>query len=128
MHIETRTGRSLKVTTNHPIWTANGFVEAGQLEVGSFIALSRNNRCALQKKATIPNCQYKIVAFMLAEGGITNRSFSFTNTDLNLVREFEQALKEFHPGCSLTALSQDKYKGQYRVNGVGVGKASPIKE
>jgi len=125
--ITTRTGRCVKVTDNHPFRKIDRWIEAQDLIPGDLIALSRDNSCSLSKEKTIENWEYTVAAYLLAEGSISSMSLGFTNCNSDYVSELENALKNIHQDITLHKLPE-KYKGQYRINGLGSGTKHPVKE
>ncbi|HNW88164.1 MAG TPA: LAGLIDADG family homing endonuclease [Bacteroidales bacterium] len=125
-HIITRTGREVFVTDNHPFRKVDSWCEAKNLQEGDLIAVSRDNSCSLQTEQTVENWKYIVAAYLLAEGAISNNSLGFTSGNKILVSELETALKQLDDRLVVKALPE-KYKYQYRLNGIGVGKPNPLK-
>ena len=103
--IKTRTGKEVYVTDNHPFWKLNNWCEAKDLKEGDLIALSKNNGASLLKNKTVPDCEYKILAFLLAEGGLHGRSIGFTNNNIcsslgEKILVFVLGLSDVIFGCS----------------------------
>jgi intein/homing endonuclease len=113
--ITTRTGRVVEVTGEHPFWTLNPrWTETKDLQEGDLIGLSRNNEVALPTNSTIPDYQYIILAHLLAEGGLTSKRISYTNSEISNVIELENAVKNIHHDLFVKPIG-DKYPFQYSI-------------
>lgn len=107
--IKTRTGSVIEVTGNHPIWTY-GWTDASELRVGNLVGIARNTEAALPTEKTVQDYEYKIVAYLLAEGGIyDNKTIRFTNSEYDLVEDFTNAVISFNPHMKVTPLGNSKY-------------------
>ena len=124
--VKTRTGREFNVTGNHPIWTAFGWKQTGELIVGDLIGLAKTNHRALTQTKIVEDWQYKIVAYLLAEGGISKGTLSFTTGNKKSADELNKALIEFNPIVKLNKVKTTKY--QYYISGAGKGNKHPLKE
>ena len=113
--IRTRTGRTAKVTAEHPFWTLNPeWTEAKDLVIGDLIGLSTNNSPILPEIKTIPDHEYKILSFLLAEGGLSSGGVRFSNNNLENVLELVHSVTQFESSLNVKPVG-DKYPGQYRI-------------
>lgn len=124
--IRTRTGRKAIVTDNHPFWKVDGWCEAKDLKEGDLIALSKDNSCSLSTIAVVPDCHYKIAAYLLAEGSTSTKSIGFTTSRQESAEDLQLALSQLDSRLILKALPT-RFKYQYRITGDGVGHPSIFK-
>lgn len=92
--IITRTGREIEITSNHPLYK---FLEGWKsiddgLKVGNYIAVPRNIPIFGDKE--LPENHIKLIAYLLAEGGLTGTSITFTKKEQNMKQDFINIIKE----------------------------------
>ncbi len=110
LHIKLRSGKEIKLTSEHPLLTVKGWVDAGNLGMGSRIATPR---CInIFGNETMPEHEVKILAYLIAEGHI-KKNLSFTNYDNVIAEELKKSLKMVDDGIELIPLLSKK--GQYRI-------------
>lgn len=86
------TGQQLGLSTDHPVYTPEGWVHAGRLEVGDLVAMPRFLPSP-ERDPGIPDEHLKLVAYMLTDGcctqakGTTSRS-SFAQMPGPVLDEF----------------------------------------
>jgi len=80
--ITTATGRSIKVTDNHPFFTPKGWqsIDSGYISEGARIAIPANLPFFGNK--TYDENKIKLLAYWLAEGGRSGSVISATNVDI----------------------------------------------
>lgn len=121
-HIKTRTGRDLKLTGEHPLWTLNPkWTEAKDLAVGDLIGLSKNNSAICPTEKTVPDHEYQILSYLLMEGGISGRSVGFTNESIENIEDFSRAIENFNSNLELR--EKPSKPGQFSV----VNKCRPVR-
>ena len=98
-------GSSVKLSANHPLLTPKGWRPVSGLKKGDWVALPRHLPINTIKNA--PDSVLKIIAYMLTEGTLVGNK-RFTNADLRLVAELDNALREH--GLQL------KHVGKYDYN------------
>lgn len=98
--VRTWSGRMLDATGNHPLLTAHGWVKVKQLAVGQSIAVPRALP-VFGADESWPLAQVRLLAYLIAEGGLTGSSPGFTNTDPVIVADFKAAVAELFPGCAV---------------------------
>lgn len=125
--VKTRTGREFNVTGNHPIWTAFGWKDTGELKKGDLIGLAKTNHRSLTQNKTVEDWEYKIAAYLLAEGslGSSGASIRFTTGNPQAASELDSAVKEFNP---LIFVKKSSAAYAYTVKGLGSGKPHPLKK
>ena len=97
--VRTCTGRSVEVTGHHPFLTVHGWTPLHDLPVGSRIAVPR---CvpSFGTDESMPCELVRLIAYFIAEGGLTSTSPSFTNTDQAIISDFQQCIGRHFPECS----------------------------
>lgn len=91
--ITTRTGRTLKSTINHPLYSEDGWTKLSELKVGSWIALPRVLDSFYPRKGNLSNDLARLLGYLAGDGsyGITrsglNSTPSFTNKSEDYIQE-----------------------------------------
>lgn len=98
--VRTRTGRSVEVTGHHPFLTVNGWKSLGELGVGSHIGVPRSVP-AFGTDETWPLDLVRLLAYYIAEGGLTGSCPAFTNTDPIIVDDFHRIVRDHFPECRI---------------------------
>jgi len=95
VRVTTLTGRSVEVTSHHPFLTVNGWVPIGKLAVDDHIAIPRIVPVfgATGTESWLP----RLLAYFVAEGGLTDSCPEFTNTDHTVIDDFLAILREQFP-------------------------------
>src|SRR5205085_10270486 len=97
--VRTRTGRMVEVTGHHPFLTVHGWTPLYDLKVGDHIAVPR----------TVPSFGndeiwsldlVRLLAYFIAEGGLTGNSPAFTNTDPIIINDFKEIINRHFPVCA----------------------------
>lgn len=118
--VRTKLGRSITATSNHPFLTVDGWVPLEDLEPGSRVAVPRKLDVFGSEGECSPG-RARLLAYFIAEGGLTGRSPIFTNADPEIVDDFRSAVSEF-PECSVTG----PVRYGYRARGRNKGAMNPI--
>jgi len=106
--IITKSGKELIVTSNHPLYTDTGWVNAENLSVGQYIATPRNIDI---NGADVDDNLAKVLGYMIGDGSCKYPSIDFTNINTELIKEFKDSVEYFD--CSLK--KHGKY-GHYILN------------
>ena len=93
LELTLRSGKKIKLTPEHPLFTIHGWKEAKKLKKGSRIATPRI--IPVFGKTKIKDCEVKLLAYLIAEGHLGNGFVLFSNTDEKIIAEFKDAIKEF---------------------------------
>ena len=96
--VRTCTGRSVEVTGHHPFLTVHGWTPLHDLTVGAKIAVPRVVP-AFGTDTTLPCGKVRLMAYLIAEGGLTGRTPCFTNTDPQIIADFQTIVAEHYPQC-----------------------------
>lgn len=107
LHIQTRSGRELALTPEHPLLTVRGWQPAEVLGVGSRIAAPRILPAFGRRQ--MPEHEIKLLAYMIAEGHCKSPLF-FTNADSIIVDDFTKAVKDFDPVLSVNNVGEYQFK------------------
>lgn len=97
--VKTALGKEIKTTITHPFLTINGWKKLQQLKKGDKIGLPRIINVFGNKKW--PENKLKLLAYYIADGGLTNSNPGFTNSNLKVAKDFAQAAKKF-PNIRIT--------------------------
>lgn len=89
----TRLGRAIETTITHPFLTIKGWKQLETLQVGDKIAIPR--KIDVFGTETIRECEVKLLAYLIGDGGLTNTTARFTNSNPLLQTDFSQAVNEF---------------------------------
>jgi uncharacterized protein len=93
LEITLRSGKSIKVTPEHPFFTVKGWLPAEQLNPGARIATPRVLPSFGDKAIEIE--RVKLLAYLIAEGHLGNGFVLFSNADQKIVRDFKDATITF---------------------------------
>ena len=91
--VKTALGNSLKATAVHPLLTIDGWKRVEELKVGDRIGVPRE----LPIFGTCNWEEYKVItlAYLLGDGGLTNKAPRFTNTSKRVRDDFARAAFQF---------------------------------
>ena len=98
--VTTRTGRQVEVTGHHPFLTPQGWTPLHDLKVGDAIAVPRAVPCFGQDDSVSLE-RIKLLAYFIAEGGLTQSSPRWTNTDPVLIADFTRSIQNEFPDLEL---------------------------
>ncbi len=111
LHIKLRSGREIKLTPEHPLLTIKGWKEASILTVGSRIATPRKIE-AFGKRQTQEQ-EIKLLAYLIAEGHLSNNFVLFSNMDEIIKSDFFESVEKFDKNLKI---EQHSKEGCYRVS------------
>lgn len=98
--VTTRTGRSVETTLHHPFLGVKGWTPLYDLKVGDAIAVPRQLP-TFGRDTSWSFERVRLLAYLIAEGGLTQTSPRFTNTDPALVADFEACVAGEFPELSV---------------------------
>jgi replicative DNA helicase len=94
--VRTRLGRMIEATEHHPFLTVHGWVPLHQLRKGSHIGVPvQVERFGNDESWSLD--MVRLLAYFIAEGGLTKSSPVFTNTDPIIVEDFKQIIATHFP-------------------------------
>lgn len=112
LRITTKTGKVIELTPEHPLYSINGWQVASMFNKGDYIATPR--RYDLQLTKRISEDYLKIIAYLLAEGCLCQKSIRFTNSDKRIVFELRESVQREYPTLTLKKLNGKD--GQYIIS------------
>jgi len=98
--VQTQTGRMVEVTGHHPFLTVHGWKPLHDLRVGQYIAVPTKVAC-FGNDESLPLGKIRLLAYFIAEGGLTHNQARFTNTDPAIVEDFNGIVAIHFPSCTL---------------------------
>jgi intein/homing endonuclease len=99
LKVRLRSGKEIKLTPEHPLLTVEGWRPAESLEAGNRIATPRTLPAFGTSEAR--ECEVKLLAYLIAEGHLSNQFVLFSNTDPVIQQEFFQSIEQFHPNLQI---------------------------
>lgn len=84
--IITKTGRSIEMTQNDPLFTMSGWIPLSELKIGDYIAVPRKYNIFGEDEW--PDYQLKLLAYLLADGGLTDNTPTFTKQNKKIQNDF----------------------------------------
>ncbi len=107
LKVTTRSGRTIKLTPEHPLLSLLGWRNADSFEVGERIATPR----ALPNfgSKTMPESHIKLLAYLIAEGHLV-QGVLFSNTDPAIVTDFSTSAREFDSNIEVALLKEGCYR------------------
>ena len=103
--VTTRLGRSVEVTGHHPFYTVQGWTPLHDLKVGEKIAIPRSVP-VFGTDETLSSEQVRLLAYFIAEGGLTGSVPKWTNSDPLLVADFSGAIEACFPELEIKAANK----------------------
>lgn len=117
-----RSGRTLTASYDHPVLTPYGWTNISDLKIGDRVAQPITLDREVEFGKTPKNLAI-ILALLIAEGGLTGKSISFSNSSKVLVGDLQKALYEWgnfslaaHKGSNLNYYIRDNERSGVRNN------------
>ncbi|MBA3468436.1 MAG: replicative DNA helicase [Herpetosiphonaceae bacterium] len=98
--VQTQSGRVVEVTGHHPFLTVDGWTPLHDLAVGTSIGVPRVVP-AFGHSEDWSLDYVRLLAYFIAEGGLTGTSPAFTNTDPIIIEDFRAIVERHFPVCAL---------------------------
>ncbi|MBB6051034.1 replicative DNA helicase [Armatimonas rosea] len=89
--VTTKTGRFVEVTGHHPFLTVKGWQPLHDLVVGDSIAVPRHLP-VFGRDNNLSSDRIRLLAYLIAEGGLTDSCPEWTNTDPELIADFKKII------------------------------------
>lgn len=105
----TKSGLHIRVSANHPFLTGAGWVECEDLQAGDMIAAVRRSPMPEHNLSALSDPEVIVLAYLIGDGGISQKTIHFTNADKKVVDDFEQSAIQIDPGLSLKHLGRYDY-------------------
>ncbi len=93
LKITTQSGREIKCTPEHPFLIRGGWTHAVDLEKGTRIGVPRY--VPVFGNTVMRECEVKLLAYFISEGTLTQGMPLSTNVDLEMLEDFQSAVKQF---------------------------------
>lgn len=107
LEVKLRTGKSIKLTPEHPLLTISGWKKAEDIPVGGRIATPRH--MSFFGENAIPEHEIKILGYLIAEGHLGNNKVLFSNEDPEIVNDFINAVNEFDSSLTVKPHGKNCY-------------------
>jgi replicative DNA helicase len=91
--VTTRLGRQVETTLTHPFLTVEGWRPLSELTVGDHVGVARE--VPVFGQAAMRECEVKLLAYLIGDGGLTGGRATFTNTNPRLLEDFGHAVASF---------------------------------
>ncbi|MQA99541.1 MAG: intein-containing replicative DNA helicase, partial [Actinobacteria bacterium] len=120
--LTTRSGRTIVATDNHPFLKVGGWTPLSELEVGDRIAVPR-------EVPVFGDCDWssdriRLLAYFIAEGGLTGGLPRFTNVDPVIVEDFERCVYEEFESCVVSRFGVTYTARSIRGHGRGCNEVT----
>lgn len=102
LKITTRSGRTIALTPKQPLLTIDGWKPAFKLEAKEHIATVR--KYSLKIKKETDSDFIKILAYLLAEGGLTKHDITFSNINQKILGELKESVETRYFSLTLKKL------------------------
>ena len=93
LRIKTHTGREIVVTPEHPFLTIEGWKRADKIALGEKIATPRI--IPIEGNKEVAEHELKLLAYLIAEGGLTQNSPCFTSGKQVIIDEFLECISHY---------------------------------
>lgn len=115
LKIRLTNGRDIKVTSEHPIKTSEGYVEARNLKKGDFVCTSRKLSKLCERER--PEKDVIFCAYTIADGGLTQSNVHFTNGTEEIASEFRDLFQGY---------SKNGWREEYSCNAYYFHARGPV--
>lgn len=102
--VTTKLGRSIEVTGHHPFLTVDGWQPLHDLAVGDHIGVPRIVPAAGRDESWSAE-RVRLLAYFIAEGGLTSDVPNFTTADPDHLADFRACLAKEFPTCEMNIQS-----------------------
>jgi replicative DNA helicase len=123
--VTTKLGREVEVTGHHPFLTVQGWTPLHDLQVGSKIAVPRAVPCFGDDSST-PLELVRLMAYLIAEGNLTQTSPRFTNTDPIIIEDVRASLNTAFPSLEMHQDGINYHLSHKWQPGVFRGERNPL--
>ncbi|HDQ59876.1 MAG TPA: hypothetical protein ENN30_01635 [Candidatus Woesearchaeota archaeon] len=105
IEIKLRTGKTIKLTPEHPLLTILGWEHACNLDVGSRIATPRKINSFGSE--LMSDAEVKILAYLIAKGHLRNGFVLFSNKDNKIIDDFKKEVNFFDKNLKIKTHSKE---------------------
>jgi intein/homing endonuclease len=104
LEVKLRSGKTIKLTPEHPLFTVEGWLPAEELNIGARIATPR--KVEAFGEDSLRECDVKLLAYLIAEGHLGSGFVLFSNMDEKIIDDFKVAIKEFNENLIIKTHSE----------------------
>jgi len=90
--VQTDSGRSVRVSGNHPFLTPGGYVDADKIQTGSWVAVAASTHTT-QTRTDFSDAEVKILGYLIGDGEVQG-DITFTNSSRRVRQDFLCCLDE----------------------------------
>ena len=127
--VQTRLGRMVEVTGHHPFLTVQGWKPLHDLSVGQRIGVPTSIP-VFGTDESLSLDKVRLLAYFIAEGGLTGNSPAFTNTDPIIINDFKTIIETHFPICAIRqeriTYTVAQQKKTYTQRGIAILPANPV--
>lgn len=127
--VQTRLGKMVEVTGHHPFLTVQGWKPLHDLSVGQRIGVPISVP-VFGTDESLSLDKVRLLAYFIAEGGLTGNSPAFTNTDPIIVSDFKSIIATHFPTCrlrqELITYTVAQQKNTYTQRGIAILPTNPV--
>ncbi len=127
--VQTRLGRMVEVTGHHPFLTVQGWKPLHDLSVGQRIGVPTSVPVFGTDESLLLD-KVRLLAYFIAEGGLTGTSPAFTNTDPIIISDFKSIIESYFPTCTIRqeriTYTVAQQKNAYTQRGIAILPTNPV--
>ncbi len=127
--VQTRLGRMVEVTGHHPFLTVQGWKPLHDLNIGQRIGVPISVPI-FGTDESIPLDKVRLLAYFIAEGGLTGNSPAFTNTDPVIIEDFKRIIATHFSECRIRqeriTYTVAQQKKVYTQKGIAILPKNPV--
>ena len=113
--VRTRLGRRVETTAPHPFLTLDGWKPLLELQPGDYVAVPR--RLPVFGSDALRDCEVQLLAYLIGDGGLTGATPRFTNSNPEIVADFQAALEDFGGMRSRMVEMREGFAPSWRLRG-----------
>lgn len=123
--VVTMSGRSIEASLEHPFLTRKGWIETGELRVGQRIAVP--GLLSWSGVSEIDDEKVKLIAYILGDGGVTQKSVRVTNTSRAIIEDLQDIASYFSVNLYTSPGDPKEHSFSLKEEDFGYRK-NPVKE
>jgi len=133
--IHTFGGRDIITAYDHPILTADGWVNAIDIKEGQMLALMHTAKIKTESKRTVD--EFRLAGYIIGDGSVSSKNFSVCGTDMDYINDLTSCLDRLNfayrkgidkNGVTVVGIRNDKENARQWLRDIGLqGKTSKTK-